>query len=161
LRATRAQEAAPCAVPETDIMSNNLSPAGLAQPTDESLVTYTHVIYALHALAVITGLAGTATVVGSFVGSIPSIVAVIMNYARRSAVRGTFLDSHFSWQIRTFWYAVLWLVVIWLISIPLMAILIGFPLFIAGHIALGIWIIYRVTRGWLALRDRRPMYVYA
>jgi uncharacterized membrane protein len=140
-------------------MSNNLSSTGLAPQTDESLVAYTHAIYALHTLAVVIGVAGTATVVGSFVGGIPSIVAVIMNYIRRPAVRGTFLDSHFSWQIRTFWYALLWLIVVWVISVPLMAIIIGFPLLAAGHIALGIWIIYRVARGWLALRDRRPMYV--
>jgi uncharacterized membrane protein len=133
--------------------------SGLAPPADESLVTYTHVIYALHTLAVLVGVAGAATIVGSFVGGIPSIVAVIMNYARRPAVRGTFLDSHFSWQIRTFWYALLWLIVIWALSLPLIVVLIGVALLWIGHVALGIWIIYRVVRGWVALSDRRPMYV--
>jgi uncharacterized membrane protein len=139
-------------------MIGNTSPV-LVSPTDESLITYTHAIYALHTLAVIIGLTGSATVVGSFVGGIPSIIAVIMNYARRSAVRGTFLDSHFTWQIRTFWYALLWLIVVWAVSLPLTLVLIGIPMLVVGHIALGIWIIYRVARGWLALRDRTPMYV--
>src|SRR5215469_4125886 len=135
------------------------SSAGLVQPTDESLITYTHAIYALHALAVIIGLTTAASVVFSFVAGIPSIIAVIMNLARRHAVRGTFLESHFTWQIRTFCYAFLWLVVTWLVSIPLMIILIGFPLLVVGHIALAIWVTYRVVRGWLALQERRAMYV--
>jgi len=142
-------------------MTDNLMPNAnrAAQAVDESLITYTHVIYALHALAVLIGLTTAATVVGSFVGSIPSIVAVVMNYARRHATRGTFLESHFRWQIRTFWFALLWVLVIWAVSLPLLVVLIGFPLFVAGFVALGIWIIYRVVRGWLALRERRPMYV--
>ncbi len=142
------------------IYNANSSAAGLAQPADESLVTYTNVIYALHSLAVLIGVVGAMSVVGSFLGGLPSIVAVIMNYARRSDVRGTFLDSHFSWQIRTFWYALLWFLVVWAISLPLMPLFfIGVVPLTLGTLALGIWIIYRVVRGWVALRDRKPMYV--
>jgi uncharacterized membrane protein len=82
-----------------------------------------------------------------------------MNYVRRSATRGTFLESHFRWQIRTFWYALLWSVIIVLVSLPFMLVLIGFGMAWLGLVALGIWIAYRVVRGWLALRDRKPMYV--
>lgn len=130
-----------------------------ARPVDASLITYTNIIYALHAFAVIMGLSTAHTVVGSFVGGLPSIVAVIMNYVRRAATRGTFLESHFRWQIRTFWFALLWSVVIVLVSAPFMLILIGFAFAWVGLVALGIWIAYRVIRGWLALRERRPMYV--
>jgi uncharacterized membrane protein len=130
-----------------------------APRVDESLITYTHVIYALHALAVLIGLSTFHTIVGSFIWGLPSIIAVIMNYARRSATIGTFLESHFRWQIRTFWFAVLWSVLIWAVAVPLMLILIGIPLFIFAHVALGVWIAYRVVRGWLALKDKRPMYV--
>src|SRR5215469_13080814 len=130
-----------------------------APRVDQSLVTYTHVIYALHSLSVLIGLSSFHTIVGGFVWGLPSIVAVIMNYVRRADTRGTYLESHFRWQIRTFWYAVLWDVLIWLVSVPLMLILIGFPLFWAAHVALGVWIAYRVIRGWLALKDHRPMYV--
>ena len=126
---------------------------------DESLVTYTNVIYALHTLSVVIGLSTFHTVVGSFIWGLPSIVAVIMNYARRSATRGTYLESHFRWQIRTFWYALLWSCLIWLVSLPFMLVLIGFGMLVLGHWALAIWIIYRVARGWLALRDKRAMYV--
>jgi uncharacterized membrane protein len=126
-----------------------------APHVDESLVTYTHVIYALHALAVVIGITTFHTIVGSFVGGLPSIVAVIMNYARRSATRGTYLESHFRWQIRTFWYALLWAVVCGMVMLTI----IGIPLAILGLAALGVWIAYRVIRGWLSLRDHRPMYV--
>jgi len=130
-----------------------------ARPVDASLITYTNIIYALHALAVLMGLSTAHTVVGSFVGGLPSIVAVIMNYVRRSATHGTFLESHFRWQIRTFWFALLWSIVIVLVSLPFMLIVIGIFFAWIGLVALGIWISYRVVRGWLALRERRPMYV--
>jgi uncharacterized membrane protein len=141
-------------------MAADFYPSPTDQSTNPSLVTYTHIIYALHAFAVVMGLATTAaTVVGGFIFSIPSIVAVIMNYARRSEVRGTWLESHFTWQIRTFWYALLWAAIVGLIGLVLMVVLIGFVVWWAGGLALGLWIVYRVARGWIALRDRRPMYV--
>ena len=131
-------------------------PVSLEAPhVDESLVTYTHIIYALHSLAVLIGVTTFHTIVGSFIGGLPSIVAVIMNYARRSATRGTYLESHFRWQIRTFWYAVLWAVVCGLVALTIIGLLFAVP----GFIALAVWIIYRVVRGWLALKDARPMYV--
>ena len=137
-------------------MSTPIPPMSAEAPhVDEALVTYTHVIYALHALAVLIGLSTFHTIVGSFVGGLPSIVAVIMNYARRSATRGTYLESHFRWQIRTFWYALLWAVVCGLAMLTI----IGIPLALLGLAALGIWIAYRVIRGWLSLKDGRPMYV--
>ena len=141
-------------------MADNLSSgtAG-ATPFDESLIGYTHAIYALHALSALMGVGSGFTLVFGFICGVPSIVAVIMNYARLSATRGTFLESHFRWQIRTFWFAVLWSLVIAAVTLPLFLVLIGIPLLWAGFAALTIWIIYRVVRGWLALRDRRPMYV--
>ena len=142
-------------------MTDNPTPPMTAEAprVDESLVSYTNVIYALHSLSVLIGLTTFHMVVGMFIWGLPSIVAVIMNYARRSATHGTFLESHFRWQIRTFWYALLWCVLLYLVALPLMIVLIGIPLFFGGWIALGIWIAYRVVRGWLALKDRRPMYV--
>jgi uncharacterized membrane protein len=130
----------------------------VSKPLDPAHVTYTHVIYALHALAVVIGLVGSASIVGTFVWSVPSIVAVIMNYVRRDDVRGTVLESHFTWQIRTFWYTALWAVLIGGISFVLMFVLIGFVTWFIGFAALGVWVLYRVVRGWLALREGQPMY---
>lgn len=137
-------------------MSENIqSTAGL----DPGLVTYTHIIYALHALSVLIGITGPATVIGNFVFGLPSIIAVIMNYARQSEVRGTWLESHFRWQIRTFWFAFLWIVVAGVISAPLVLLLgLGILTFFLAALIVAVWIVYRVARGWLALRDQRTMY---
>jgi uncharacterized membrane protein len=128
------------------------------QPVEQSLLTYTHIMYALHGFAVVMGLISTAaTVVGGFIFSLPSIIAIIMNYVRRSDVRGTWLESHFSWQLRTFWFALLWAVLLGVVSAVLTLILIGPFVWYVGALLLGVWIIYRVARGWVALKDRRPI----
>ncbi len=118
-----------------------------------NLVLLTHVIYGLHAFAVVTGVVGSATVIGSFIASLPSIVAVILNYLKRSAVRGTWLEGHFRWQIRTFWFAVLWVAV----ALLMMVTIIGIPLALAVLAGAGLWIVYRVVRGWWNLAQRHPM----
>jgi uncharacterized membrane protein len=123
------------------------------------LVTYTHVIYALHSLSILIGITSAALVVTAFIASLPSLIAVIMNYVRRSETAGTFLESHFRWQIRTFWFALLAFVVVCFVSVPLLITIILIPLVWAGFAGIGVWVIYRVARGWLALRDGRAMYV--
>lgn len=117
------------------------------------MVTLTNVIYGLHAFSVVTGLIGTATIVGAFLTGWPSIIAVILNYAKRSDVAGTYLASHFSWQIRTFWFALLWVVIAFLLGITI----IGIPFALVIVAGAGIWVLYRIIRGWLALQERRPM----
>jgi uncharacterized membrane protein len=137
-------------------MSTPLPPATMAAPAD-SLVTITHVVYALHTLGLVVGAFGTASVVGMFLFGWPSIIAVIINYVKRSDVRGTYLDSHFSWQIRTFWWAMLWAIIIGVMGALLAIVIVGFAIWIIGFFALGIWAIYRIARGWLRLKDRQPM----
>jgi uncharacterized membrane protein len=138
--------------------NSNTSVTVPGQPADASLISYTHVIYALHSLSVLIGVTSAWTIAGAFVFGLPSIIAVIMNYARQSDVRGTFLGSHFSWQIRTFWFALLWVLVILAVSLPLIALFgLGLLTLWLGYVVLGIWVIYRILRGWLALGDRRPV----
>ena len=119
-----------------------------------SLVTVTHLVYALHALSLLIGVTTAATIVGAFVFGLPSIIAVVINYLKREEARGTFLESHFRWQIRTFWFALLW----FMVGAMLLATFIAIPLALVIFFADGIWAIYRIARGWLALRDRKPMY---
>jgi uncharacterized membrane protein len=119
-----------------------------------SLVNVAHLVYALHALSLLIGITTAATIIGAFVFGVPSIIAVVINYLKREEARGTFLESHFRWQIRTFWFAVLWFV----IGAMLFATFIGIPLAFVVFFADGAWVIYRIARGWLALRDRKPMY---
>jgi uncharacterized membrane protein len=123
-----------------------------------NLVSYTHWMYALHALAAVIGITTAAFIATAFVFSIPSIIAVIMNYVKRDEVRGTWLDSHFSWQLRTFWWAALWILVVAVISTPLILLLgLGLLTMWLGISLVGLWILYRVLRGWLALKDGRPI----
>ena len=113
-----------------------------------------HLVYALHAWSLVAGIIGAATVVGSFLMGWPSIIAVIVNYVKRADARGTYVESHFRWQIRTFWFAALWCVVAGVLFLTI----IGIPFAFGILFATGIWAMYRIVRGWLALRDRRPMY---
>lgn len=117
----------------------------------------THIVYGLHALGLVLGAFGAASVIGSFLFGWPSIIAVIINYVKRSDVRGSWLESHFTWQIRTFWFALLWAVVVGIVSLPLMPVLVGFGTLALGMFALGVWAIYRIARGWLRLNSRQAM----
>ena len=119
----------------------------------QSLVTLTHVLYGMHAFSAVMGVLGSAFILTAFLTGWPSIIAVIINYVKRNDVRGTYLDSHFSWQLRTFWYAVLWVVVIGLLIITL----IGIPIAWLVAIGVGIWVLDRIVRGWLALSERKAI----
>jgi uncharacterized membrane protein len=121
--------------------------------TRESLVRLAHVMYALHAFSAVMGLVSSAAVVTAFLTGWPSIVAVILNYVKRGDVRGTYLESHFRWQIRTFWFALLWVAVAFLLAITI----IGIPFAWLLVVATGVWVLYRIVRGWLALTDGRPI----
>lgn len=123
-----------------------------ATPAD-GLLRLTHIIYALHAFSAVMGVVSSAAVVTAFLTGWPSILAVILNYAKRSDVRGTYLESHFRWQIRTFWFALLWVVIASLLFVTV----IGIPLAWLLFLATGIWVLYRIGRGWLALNDERTI----
>ena len=114
--------------------------AGAAVPDDperdRSQRTLTHVLYALHGLSALS--------VGIF-----GVVAVIINYLKLRSVRGTLYESHFRWQIWTFWCAVAGFVV----GRLLLFFVIGRLLMLATVI----WALYRIVRGWLTLNDGRPI----
>ncbi|MDP1734041.1 MAG: hypothetical protein Q8L44_06715 [Sulfuritalea sp.] len=120
-------------------------------------LAWCHVMYGLHALSAVSGVLTSATVVGAFVFGWPSIIAVIINYVTRDQVRGTWLATHWRWQLRSFWFAALWLLAAGL----LMLTLIGIPAAFMVVVGTGLWVLYRVIRGWLALKDRRGMPVPA
>jgi uncharacterized membrane protein len=102
---------------------------------EKELKTLTTVVYALQAA-------------GFFLG-VTWIVAVVINYVKREDVAGTWLESHFSWQIRTFWWGLLWGV----IGVITAFIVVGFAVLFADTV----WIIYRIVKGWLRLSENRPV----
>ncbi|WP_397475528.1 DUF4870 family protein [Pusillimonas sp.] len=101
-----------------------------------SLKTVATVVYALQAI-------------GYFVG-ITALIGVIIAHIKISEARGTWVESHFRWQIRTFWYSVLWAI----IGALLLAVMVGYLVLFA----LVVWSIYRIAKGWLRLIDGKAMY---
>src|SRR5207244_10093568 len=123
--------------------------------TDEprrSLIILIHVIYGLHAASLITGIIGAATVVGAFLTGWPSIIAVILNYAKRSEARGTWLESHFRWQIRTFWFGLLWVTLCLLFVVATLGS--GILIAWARLGAVGVWFMFGIGRGGVGLVER-------
>ncbi len=112
-----------------------------------------HVMYGLHALSAVSGILTSATIVGAFVFGWPSIIAVIINFVTRSRVRDTWLESHWRWQMRTFWYALLWGLLAALLAITIIGLVVAVP----AVVITGVWVLYRVVRGWLVLLNRRPL----
>jgi uncharacterized membrane protein len=137
-------------MPDERVLTGRVEPG-------ESLITWTHAVYALHALSLITGIIGVATVAGAFLFGWPSIIAVILNYVKRNEARGTWLESHFRWQIRTFWYGLLWVALCGLFVVATLGI--GLLIVWLPFAIVGLWFIYRIARGWIQLKDRQPMYV--
>jgi len=119
----------------------------------DNLVRLTHVIYALHALSVMMGFIGSAFIITTFLTGWPSIIAVIINYIKRGNVYDTYLDSHFGWQIRTFWFALLWMTIAAILFITVIGIVLAYMIAVGA----GIWISYSIIRGWIALNEGRSM----
>lgn len=114
-------------------MSEEIIVPGEAQI--KSLKSLTQVVYVLYAL--------------SYFAGITAIVGIIINYVKKDDVAGTWLESHFRWQIRTFWFGLLWAV----IGAATIIIFIGMAILFANFC----WIIYRIVKGWLNLNDNKPM----
>ena len=113
------------------------APVGLSAEQERALRKLTHVLYALYALFWLTG-------------GVTAIVAIIINYIKRDDAVGTLYASHFTWQIRTFWWSVAWGV----LGVALAVVMVGFAILWV----LGIWTLYRIVKGWLYLNDNKPMY---
>ncbi|MBX3717414.1 MAG: hypothetical protein KF738_15560 [Burkholderiales bacterium] len=101
--------------------------------SDKSL---TSLIYLFYALSLVLG--------------VTALVAIVMNYVKRDDVQGTWLESHFRWQIRTFWFSLLW----GLLGVITFLLIVGWLILIADLL----WFIYRIVKGWIRLNDGKPMY---
>lgn len=131
----------------------NLETKRSTPTVNDGLVMVTYLIYALHGFSAVTGILSPAFVVTTFLTGWPSIIAVIINYVKRGDTRGTYLESHFRWQIRTFCFALLWVLVALMVAFTV----VGFPFAIVLAWGTGLWVLYRIMRGWLRLVDDRPM----
>ena len=124
----------------------------------KNLLFVTQLVYILHGLSIVIGLMTGATIISAFLFGWPSIAAVILNYIMAPDARGTFLQSHFSWQIRTFWYGMIWTVLVAIVGVLLTPFVIGPFIWLIGFVVLGIWVAYRIVVGCLRLRQYRPVF---
>ncbi len=108
----------------------------IKSPSETSLKRLVMIVYALQAASL-------------FTGTLTLFAGIIINYVRREDVQGSWLESHFRWQIQTFWYTLLWMVIGGVTTI----FLIGWAILLAGSV----WLIYRFIKGWIYLSEHRPM----
>ena len=125
---------------------------------ERSLLTTLHLTYGLHAVGIVTAAIGAATVIGAFLFGLPSVAAVIVAYVRRSEARGSWLHSHFEWQIRTFWFALGVSIAIFVAGLALLIVYVGFAILLLGFVGVTLWTVYRVARGWWRLYNRQAAY---
>ena len=123
------------------------------EPVRQPPVNAALIVYALFAIAALVGLAGHGMLVGAPLFTFVGIVAVIIAYATRGDARGTWIESHLTWLIRTFWWSFLWNGLGWLAAVTL----IGLPLALGIWIATTIWVVYRVIRGYLRYHASQPV----
>ena len=118
-------------------MNEDMTPVPQGEGTKQlvDLRNLTLIIYGLYIL--------------SMFGGITALVAIIINYIKRDEVKGTYLESHFDWQIRTFWWGLAGVA----LSFVLMTILVGF----VTIAIVGVWILYRLIKGLLAVNDGKPI----
>jgi uncharacterized membrane protein len=135
---------------EMNVPATDPAPGRVVDVPSDGLIRLTHLMYLLHAIGLgIGAFSSTATIIGAFVFGWTSIIAIIINYVKRSDIQGTFLESHFRWQASTFWWCLFWII--------LGALLYVFVIGIGILAVAGIWAVYRIARGWLALDGRREM----
>ena len=125
----------------------------MQQVPSANMVQLTYLIYGLHLFSAINGVLTSAFIVTAFLSGWPSILAVMLNYIKRGATRDTYLESHFRWQIRTFWFALMWLVV----GAILVVTVIGIPLAWILIVAIGLWVLYRMMLGVARLMNQQAM----
>jgi len=106
------------------------------RPTEVSLQRLATIVYVLQAVSL-------------FTGTLTLFAGVIINYVRKEDVEGSWIESHFSWQIRTFWFSLLW----GIIGAVTTLFLIGWGILLGASI----WLIYRIVKGWVYLSEKRPM----
>jgi len=104
-----------------------------------------------------------------FSGGLLAVIALIINYVKRSAVQGSIFDSHFTWQIRTFWWYLFWNILAFVPFTFLFftgenpdafaGVAFGASAFCLAAVGLSwIWIVYRAIRGIITVNDNQPMY---
>jgi uncharacterized membrane protein len=102
-----------------------------------------HFMYLMHGLA-------------PFTAWLLALLAIIVGIATRDRVRDTWVETHYSWLSRTFWWGLLWIAVCGVLTAILFVTIVGILVWWLPWTILFFWYLYRVLRGWLRLNDGRP-----
>jgi uncharacterized membrane protein len=119
--------------------STTSSTASSSSATTIDLKTLTHIAYGLFAVGILS--------MGAFGAA--AVAAVILLFVKRADAAGTVYALHFDWMLYTFWWGALWFAVSALATL----VHIGW----VGIVATGVWVIYRLIKGWLALYESRTV----
>jgi uncharacterized membrane protein len=130
---------------------------GTPNPSANAPVSAILAVYILFGIAAVVGIAGHGLFIGAPLLTLLGIVAVIIAYVKRDDAGGTWLASHVTWLIRTFWWSFLWNALGWIVLFTLGLILIGIPLAWCIWVATTIWVVYRLVRGYLYFKDSQPI----
>ena len=140
---------------ETPVIAPSATPdAGVPS---SSLVSSTLLVYALFGAAAVIGLVSSGFPLISPLMGLIGIIGLILAYVRRSDAAGTWLESHYRWLIRTFWFSFLWGIIGGLVLVTLGLILIGIPIAFMIWIAATIWVLYRLIRGYVLFKDNKAI----
>jgi uncharacterized membrane protein len=125
-------------------------PAGAAAspPLSAALLAY-----ALMGAAGVVGLVSSGVHFIAPLFGLLGIAALVICYVKRDEAQGSWVASHLRWMIRTFWFSLLWSVIGWILVLTIVGIVIAIPLWLA----VSLWILYRVARGYLLFKDSRPV----
>ena len=135
-------------------MADYLPPAA---PAARPPITAALIVYALFAIAAISGVVSSGLVTFAPLVVIAGIVGVIIAYVKRGEAQGTWVASHFDWLIATFWWSLLWSLIVVVVGGILILVLVGLIIIPVGLAIVSIWVIYRVVRGYLAFNRSEPL----
>ncbi len=113
--------------------------------------------YALFAIAAVVSIASSGLPLIAPVFGVLGFIGVVVCYVKRDDAAGTWVAPHFTWLIRTFWWSLLWSVIGWMVMLTLGWILIGIPIAFGIWFVSGLWVLYRVVKGYLAFKDSRAI----
>ena len=122
-----------------------------------SLISTTLLVYALFGVAAVVGLVSSGFPLIAPLMGVVGIVAIILAYVKRGEASGTWLESHYRWLIRTFWFSLLWGAIGAVIFVLLLIIVIGVFIGYLIWVATTIWVLYRLVPGYTLFNASKPI----
>jgi uncharacterized membrane protein len=135
----------------TPVVANPVANAG-SKVASSNVLMFAHIIYGIFAFSLIAA----ASVFGAFV-SLVGVVGIVMAHVFKSDAKGTWLESHYDWLIRTFWWSAVWSIVLGTIALVFAITIIGLPIAALIWGVFFLWVAYRLTIGWITLFREKPV----